>query len=489
MANESSKSRPLTQIEKWVNRLNWLDGCDVLTELYQAEQEGRELGPLRQEILDLQAVPSTSPRWEIMMGGERDEAWLARCGAAVDKVQTLPIRPDFPYKEPSDLPGIHAARPTENLTPTFPYTAGEEAFAKQLHGGLLGRLCACLLGKPVELFDRASIKTVGEATGNWPINNYWSRPNETQMKAITAAAPRHMPKTFLTGQFLGEIQHMVIDDDVNYTLIGFEVVRQFGADFEPQDVAYTWLTHLSLTQTCTAERVAYRNFLAGVIPPLSATTRNPYREWIGAQIRADYFGYANPGNPQRAAEWAWRDASISHVSNGIYGEMWVAAMIAAAYVLKDWTAVIRAGLDQIPVHCRLRIDVEKILTLHKAGATWEEATDSIHAQWNELLNHDWCHTNSNAQVVAMALLWGNDDYETTITRSIMAGFDTDCNGATTGSLWGTMHGVDAIPAKWSTPLNDSGISTIGQWRHYTISNLAQKMTETALKNGASVSAK
>jgi ADP-ribosylglycohydrolase len=236
-------------------------------------------------------------------------------------------------------------------------------------------------------------------------------------------------------------------------------------------VADFWLQHLPYHCTYTAERAAYRNFVNGIWPPDSARYMNPYREWIGAQIRADAFGYACPGRPEEAAGLAFKDAAVSHVKNGIYGEMWVAAMLAAAFVAADPQKAILMGLSEIPRNCRLAEALNTVLTWRAGDATAEDATDRI---LDEFGHYSGVHTINNAAIVAMALLWGEMDFSRTIGLAVEAGLDTDCNGATAGSVLGAMLGAKAIPQHWTAPLNDAIDTAVEGESNLTITGLAAR---------------
>lgn len=105
--------------------------------------------------------------------------------------------------------------------------------------------------------------------------------------------------------YADKIDGMPTDDDTNYVVLAQQVIEKYGRNFTAYDVSRAWLTLQSKDAYCTAERVAFCNFVKGFEPPESAKYKNPYREWIGAQIRGDYFGYINPGNPELAAEMAY----------------------------------------------------------------------------------------------------------------------------------------------------------------------------------------
>lgn len=407
--------------------------AELKVEYRQSIEEGKDIADLEGLFKAVDALPQGSEKTRI-------------ADVIFDMVRTAPMRADYPYQEPSALVEIRALRPEKQ--PEKKPVPGKEQLLEKIHGAWLGRVCGCLLGKPVEGKKTDWLQPLLQATGNWPMHRYILGADFND-EAVAERFGQNLSKCWAD-----QVDGMPADDDTNYIVLAQELIRRCGRDFTPADVAQIWIDLQPKRAYCTAERVAYCNIVKGYRPPNTALYQNPYREWIGAQIRGDYFGYINPGDPVMAAEMAWRDASISHIKNGIYGEMFASAMIAQAAVEQDIPAIIEAGLSQIPETSRLYEKVRGVMEDWRSGVSQQEAFAGIHKIYDEHDGHDWCHTISNAMIVAAALLYGNGDYGKSICMAVETGFDTDCNGATVGSILGMRNGVSAIGPEWTQPVHD-----------------------------------
>src|SRR5439155_12099012 len=89
------------------------------------------------------------------------------------------------------------------------------------------------------------------------------------------------------------------------------------------------------------------------LPPVTATRRNPFREWVGARLRVDAYGWAAGGDPVRAARMAWEDARVSHTGNGVYAAMFMAAAHAASLGASSSAECADVGLSVVPERSRL----------------------------------------------------------------------------------------------------------------------------------------
>ncbi len=254
-------------------------------------------------------------------------------------------------------------------------------------------------------------------------------------------------------------------------------LEKYGRSYTSRQVADEWLALLPFLQTYTAERVTMRNLVYGLQPPATATYRNPYREWIGAQIRADAFGWVNPGNPRAAALLAIADATLSHTANGIYGEMWSAALVASAFTASDALEAISESLHHIPQQSRLAEALRDVVDWYTGGVGWEEAMDRIDSSYG---HYHWVHTINNAAAVAAGLLWAEGDFSAAVGLTVQAGMDTDSNGATAGSVAGVLAGSHGIPEHWVAPLEDRVATAVFGYDNVTISSLAQRTVAFAL---------
>lgn len=363
---------------------------------------------------------------------------------------------NYKYIEPSNLEEIKNLR--KNLLQGELKEA--ENLEDKVHGAWLGRICGCLLGKTVEGVRTDELIPFLKETDNFPMHRYILSTD------INDEIVNKYKFRFSGRCFADKVDGMPVDDDTNYLVLAQYIIEKYGRNFTSYDVSRTWLALQSKDAYCTAERVAFCNFVKGFAPPESAIYKNPYREWIGAQIRGDYFGYINPANPETAAEMAFRDACISHTKNGIYGEMFVAAMIATAASTNCIKDIILGGLSQIPHTSRLFEAVMNILNGYENGVSAKECFEFVHNSFDEYTSHGWCHVISNAMIVTAALLYGEGDFGKSVCMAVETGFDTDCNGATVGSVLGMANGKNSLDSVWTKPLNDKlntsvfGIGTV-----------------------------
>ncbi|PKW07194.1 ADP-ribosylglycohydrolase [Streptomyces sp. 1222.5] len=432
-------------------RLTWVQPEDLLGhELRQARLDGRE-------------PAAVAARWRAAGGPDAPD----RAGASphrvsrylrlladdlLDELADLPSR--LAEDEPTDLPGIRAACPDWPAARDLPGPA-----PAALEAAWLGRAIGCLLGKPVEKLPLDGVRALAQAAGNWPLTGYFTARGVPAALLDTYPWNRRSAATSLAENIDG----MPEDDDLNYPLLNLLLLQRHGKSFTTADVARLWLDELPPGRTFTAERIAYRNLLGGIEPPHTARHRNPFREWIGALIRADVHGWSNPGDPAAAAEQAHRDAVLTHTANGVYAAMFTAAVIAtAAAGTDDVHGCLRAGRAVVPSRSRLAGAVDHAVRLAAAHEDFDTIVDELHATY--AATHHWVHAVPNTALIAAALSHADGDFTGSVGRAVSGGWDTDSAGATAGSVAGLLAGDPAaLPDRWRAPLKNRLATTVGDF--------------------------
>lgn len=386
---------------------------------------------------------------------------------AVEALKQLPVDEGLAAKEPNKLEAIRALRPTgpRMLWPAFQ----PAAYRERLEGALLARFAGCTLGAPVEFWEVDRMERLARENGQaFPPTEYWRRVPDDQRFRYGTSRHAEYTQQAMTG--------VPVDDDIAYTLLGLLIVEDHGLDFTMDDVGIAWVKYLPIA--CTAEEIALKNLKQGIPAAQAGEVDNPYCEWIGADIRSDPWGYLAPGCPERAARMAYTDAYLSHRRNGIYGEMYFAAVIAAAFAVDDPVEALHIGLTEIPTACALAqavrwaLDIAPEINDYRAA---RQATDQRFAGMSGV------HTILNACLTIWGITLGGTDLTRVIGETVAMGQDNDCTAATAGSIVGAVVGKAGIPTHWYAPFNDTVHSYLIDQPQFAISDLIERFAAQAEK--------
>lgn len=341
-------------------------------------------------------------------------------------------------KQPDTLADILAKRPAGADVPAKPV----DNLHARMRGAVLGRFIGCTLGVPVENNPILVMQALAAETGTpFPPTTYWK-------KSRHAPDYMHYGINPITDYWEDSICCAPGDDDITYVILNLLLLEKYGKNYSIDDVGQLWLDILPMA--CTAEDEALRQLKSGTKAEFAANF-NGFVEWIGAAIRADAFGYVEPGDPVAAAKLSYNDAYLTHRQNGIYGEMFCAAAIAAAFTAETPLDAIREGMKQIPAESELYLALEWAFSVQDQVTCYQRARLLIDEKFAGMHR---VHTINNMVAITFALMLGGNDFDACVSNCIAIGLDNDCTGATLGSICGACFGIDAIPAHWYDRFND-----------------------------------
>ncbi len=248
--------------------------------------------------------------------------------------------------------------------------------------------------------------------------------------------------------FYRPIPHRAAEnDDLDFQLVWLHVLRERGFGVTSQDLAEEWLEHV--IYWFDEYRFATSNLKRGVRPPISGWFNNWFKDSMCSSIRSEIWAMIAPGCPEAAAEYAYRDAVVDHSDEGVYGEVFLAAVQSAAFVLSDAKKLLKIGLSAIPEDCRVSQAVRDVMTWHQKKVSGEETRRRL------LDNHgssNFSDTPQNIGIITLALLYGKKEFEAGILAAVNCGLDTGCTTGSVGALLGIIGGRDEIPPKWKAPI-------------------------------------
>jgi hypothetical protein len=388
--------------------------------------------------------------------------------------------PDYPYDEPSDPEAICALWP-EDDGPAF--EGGEDVLHDRLAGAWLGRAAGCCLGKPLEIgVDRREVEAILRALDSWPLLDYLNTwPEDGFPQALdrpVKGRDRNCTRPL--------IDHCPNDDDINYPLASLMCLEKHGADWTPEALFKLIADITPWSRLWSSGKNGARAALEGIPHPGGQLFGNPTRQSLGAMIRCDTWAYVTPGARRRATEFALHDAVYTQTRNGIYAGVYWTVAIQAALTTGDVDGALRVALKYVPPRSKYAEMVNWCFE-RPGAADWADAVDALYERYGyeDLLPKQMAfnHCLINGGLVLLGVLYGEGDFSRTIGLTVAGGRDTDCTGATAGSLMGAACGFRKLPPHWIRPLNDTYRSVMLGCHELSFSDIVRRTEEQARKFG------
>ncbi|MDD3153765.1 MAG: ADP-ribosylglycohydrolase family protein [Victivallaceae bacterium] len=240
---------------------------------------------------------------------------------------------------------------------------------------------------------------------------------------------------------------MIANDDLDVQVVwACKLAKEWNGEISRHLMAGAWPS--CINNPCDEYGVAIRNLKLGLHAPHTGSYDNFFTGGMGAAIRSEIWACLAPGDPAKAAQFAYEDACVDHAGDGIYAEQFLAALESAAFTECGMRKLIETGLSVIPAESLLAAAITDTIRWCDRKCSFAELHTKIMTKYD---NGNFTNVLVDLAFITAALLTGGGDFVRTICLAVNFGQDADCTGATTGSIMGILN-PDGIPKEWLAPI-------------------------------------
>lgn len=278
------------------------------------------------------------------------------------------------------------------------------------------------------------------------------------------------------------------NDDLDLQLSWLCAAERFTTAVDAKILAEYWVS--TIVPNWAEYGVGKANLRLGLEPPVSGGFCNAFKDSNGAWIRSEIWACLMPGHPELAVRYAYQDALVDHADEGMYAEVFTAALESAAFAVSDRDELIKISLSYLPEDCDIARAVKLAISCYREGLTWKEARIRLLTEIpgsfggqlrmpnpDNIPQGPWGYdAPSNIGLMVLGWYYGEGDFGRSICIAAGCGEDGDCTAATVGAVMGILLGASGLPEKWLEPVGDE-IRTCSLNQHSSLLQVPRTVTE------------
>lgn len=241
--------------------------------------------------------------------------------------------------------------------------------------------------------------------------------------------------------------HMIPNDDLDLQVLWACVLDKMEEPVVDRSIfSAAWLNNVNFPWD--EYGVAIRNLRNNIKASFSGSYDNWFTRGMGGAIRSEIWACLAPGKPELAAAYAYEDACVDHDGDGIWAEVFLAALESMAFVENNIEKIINEALKQIPDESLLKKALQDTVNWANGSDAWLSTREKILEKYG---HENFTDVVMNLCFMVLGLLAGKGDFSKSICITVNCGRDADCTTATVGAVLGIIA-PDSIEEKWLKPI-------------------------------------